>query len=123
MINNSNLHIIITISLVIALIAIIIFGPPVESNQYESELNYLKQTNQLLIFKNDSISSLNDTLQQEITRNLLLIDSTVKVLELSKNEIDYLNKKRNEIPDIINSMSSDDITSALRLSQKEKLKK
>ena len=113
MINNSNLHIIITISLVIALIAIIIFGPPVESNQYESELNYLKQTNQLLIFKNDSISSLNDTLQQEITRNLLLIDSTVKVLELSKNEIDYLNKKRNEIPDIINSMSSDDITSAL----------
>ena len=89
MINNSNLHIIITISLVIALIAIIIFGPPVESNQYESELNYLKQTNQLLIFKNDSISSLNDTLQQEITRNLLLIDSTVKVLELSKNEKDY----------------------------------
>lgn len=110
---NFNLHTLITIILAVVLLAIIMFGPSVESNQYENELNYLKQTNQLLIFKNDSISSLNDTLQQEITRNLLLIDSTTKVLEISKNEIDYLNKKRNEIPDIINSMSSDDITTAL----------
>ena len=113
MINNSNLHIIITLSLVIALIAIIIFGPTNESNEYENELNFLKQNNNLLIIQNDSVLSLNVGLQKEINYNLSLIDSTTKVIEESKKEIDYLNKKRNEIPDIINSLNSDGITTAL----------
>ena len=113
MINNSNLHIIITLSLVIALIAIIIFGPTNESNEYENELNILKQNNNLLIIQNDSVLSLNVGLQKEINYNLSLIDSTTKVIEESKKEIDYLNKKRNEIPDIINSLNSDGITTAL----------
>tara|TARA_R110000796_G_scaffold107831_2_gene218611 strand:+ start:571 stop:936 length:366 start_codon:yes stop_codon:yes gene_type:complete len=113
LINNSNLHIIITLSLVIALIAIIIFGPTNESNEYENELNFLKQNNNLLIIQNDSVLSLNQGLQKEINYNLSLIDSTTKVIEESKKEIDYLNKKRNEIPDIINSFNSDDITTAL----------
>ena len=107
-----NIHTLITIVLAISLLAIIMFGPSKETNQYENELNILKQTNQLLILKNDSILLLNDTLQIEITHNLLLIDSTTKILETSKSKIDSLNKKRNEIPNIINSMSSDDITSA-----------
>jgi len=111
--NNSNLHIIITLSLAVALIAVIIFGPTNESNEYENELNILKQNNNLLIIQNDSILSLNQGLQKEITYNLSLIDSTTKVIEESKKEIDYLNKKRNEIPDIINSFNSDDITTAL----------
>tara|TARA_R110000751_G_scaffold11664_2_gene40741 strand:- start:2207 stop:2572 length:366 start_codon:yes stop_codon:yes gene_type:complete len=113
LINNSNLHIIITLSLVIALIAIIIFGPTNESNEYENELNFLKQNNNLLIIQNDSVLSLNVGLQKEINYNLSLIDSTTKVIEESKKEIDYLNKKRNEIPDIINSLNSDGITTAL----------
>ena len=110
---NFNLHTLITIILAVVLLAIIMFGPTNESNEYENELNILKQNNNLLIIQNDSVLSLNQGLQKEINYNLSLIDSTTKVIEESKKEIDYLNKKRNEIPDIINSFNSDDITTAL----------
>ena len=96
-----------------ALILSFIFRPSKPIETYEDEINALKQQNHQLLSSNDSINLINTKLQEEINVILYAIDSTKVVLEETEEKLKDLEKKRNEIPDIINNMDSDDITNNL----------
>ena len=96
-----------------ALILSFIFRPSKPIETYEDEINALKQQNQQLLLSNDSINFINTELQEEINVILYAIDSTKVVLKETEEKLKDLEKKRNEIPDIINNMDSDDITNNL----------
>ena len=96
-----------------ALILSFIFRPSKPIETYEDEINALKQQNHQLLLSNDSINLINTKLQEEIKVILYAIDSTKVVLKETEEKLKNLEKKRNEIPDIINNMDSDDITNNL----------
>ena len=95
-----------------ALILSFIFRPSKPIETYENEINSLKQQNQQLLLSNDSINLINTKLQKEINVILIAIDSTKVVLKEKENKIKELEKKRNEVPTIINNMHSDDVTNS-----------
>lgn len=93
-----------------ALILSFIFRPSVPIETYETEINTLKQQNQKLLLSNDSINQINKKLQEEITVMLYAIDSTEVILKQTENKLSKLEKRRNEVSTIVNTMDSDDIT-------------
>ena len=108
-----NIQTIFIVILAAALILSFIFRPSKPIEIYEDEINSLKQQNQQLLLSNDSINFINTKLQEEINVILYAIDSTKVVLKETEEKLKDLEKKRNEIPDIINNMDSDDITNNL----------
>jgi len=107
-----NIQAIFIVILAAALILSFIFRPSKPIETYEDEINALKQQNQQLLLSNDSINLINTKLQKEINIILIAIDSTKVVLKKKENKIKELEKKRNEIPAIINNMHSDDVTNS-----------
>lgn len=93
-----------------ALILSFIFRPSVPIETYETEINTLKQQNQKLLLSNDSINQINKKLQEEITVMLYAIDSTEVILKQTENKLSKLEKRRNEVSTIVNTIDSDDIT-------------
>lgn len=93
-----------------ALILSFILRPSVPIETYETEINTLKQQNQKLLLSNDSINQINKKLQEEITVMLYAIDSTEVILKQTENKLSKLEKRRNEVSTIVNTMDSDDIT-------------
>ena len=108
-----NIQAIFIVILAAALILSFIFRPSKPIETYEDEINALKQQNQQLLLSNDSINLINTKLQEEINVILYAIDSTKVVLKETEEKLKDLEKKRDEIPDIINNMDSDDITNNL----------
>ena len=96
--------------LAVALILSLLFRPQTSIDTYEDEINDLRNQNTLLLLSNDSINNLNNKLQKEINTILYTIDSTKAILEETETKLADLEKKRNEIPNIISHMDSDDIT-------------
>ena len=107
-----NIQAIFIVILAAALILSFIFRPSKPIETYENEINSLKQQNQQLLLSNDSINLINTKLQKEINIILIAIDSTKVVLNEKENRIKELEKKRNEVPTIINNMHSDDVTNS-----------
>ena len=107
-----NIQAIFIVILAAALILSFIFRPSKPIETYENEINSLKQQNQQLLLSNDSIHLINTRLQKEINVILIAIDSTKVVLKEKENKIKELEKKRNEVPTIINNMHSDDVTNS-----------
>ena len=107
-----NIQAIFIVILAAALILSFIFRPSKPIETYENEINSLKQQNQQLLLSNDSINLINTKLQKEINIILIAIDSTKVVLKEKENKIKELEKKRNEVPTIINNMHSDDVTNS-----------
>ena len=107
-----NIQAIFIVILAAALILSFIFRPSKPIETYENEINSLKQQNQQLLLSNDSINLINAKLQKEINVILIAIDSTKVVLKEKENKIKELEKKRNEVPTIINNMHSDDVTNS-----------
>ena len=107
-----NIQAIFIVILAAALILNFIFRPSKPIETYENEINSLKQQNQQLLLSNDSINLINTKLQKEINVILIAIDSTKVVLKEKENKIKELEKKRNEVPTIINNMHSDDVTNS-----------
>lgn len=96
-----------------ALIASIIFRPQKPIETYEDEINTLKEKNKQLILSNDSISHLNNKLQIEIDKILVVIDSTKVLLKGTEDKLENLEKKRNEVSNIVNSLHADDVASTI----------
>ena len=107
----NNIQLVFIVILAVALILSLLFRPSIPINTYEDEINALKTQNKQLLLSNDSINNINNKLQEEINTILYAIDSTKVVLKETETKLAELEKKRNEIPNIINNMASDDITS------------
>jgi len=106
----NNIQLVFIVILAVALILSLLFRPQTSIDTYEDEINDLKNQNTLLLLSNDSINNINNKLQEEINTILYTIDSTKIILEETEIKLADLEKKRNEIPNIISHMDSDDIT-------------
>ena len=106
----NNIQLIFIVILAVALILSLLFRPPTSIDIYEDEIKALKDQNTHLLLSNDSISSINNKLQEEVNTILYAIDSTKVILKETETKLADLEKKRNEIPNIISHMDSDDIT-------------
>ena len=106
----NNIQLVFIIILAVALILSILSRPSPTIDTYEDEINILKKHNKELRLSNDSLISANGKLQNEINIILYAIDSTEVILKKTETKLADLEKKRNEIPSIINNMDSDDVT-------------
>ena len=106
----NNIQLVFIIILAVALILSILSKPSTPIDNYEDEINLLKKQNKELRLSNDSLSLANSKLQNEINIILYAIDSTEVILKETETKLADLEKKRNEIPNIINNMDSDDVT-------------
>ena len=99
--------------LAIALILTFIFRPSKPIETYENEINALKQVNKELLISNDSIAGLNKKLEKEIQQILFTIDSTEVLLRNTENKLKELEKRRDEVSNIVDNLNSDGITNSL----------
>ena len=106
----NNIQLVFIIILAAALILSLLSKPSTPIDIYEDEINLLKKQNKELRLSNDSLSLANSKLQNEINIILYAIDSTEVILKETETKLADLEKKRNEIPSIINNMDSDDVT-------------
>jgi hypothetical protein len=77
-----------------------------------SNLKDLEKQNVVLQHQNDSLMSLNQTYDYKISVLNHKADSIENKLIQSEIKIKELNKKKNEIPKIINSMSANDVANS-----------
>ena len=110
---NIDLKAILILSLAVALVLSLIFRPSVPIEEYEEEISVLQKQNKKLLMSNDSIIKANIKLQKEIEVILYAIDSTKVVLRETENKLEELERKRNEVSNIVDNMDSDGVTNTL----------
>lgn len=110
---NIDLRAILILSLSVGLVLSLIFRPSVPIEEYVEEINILQKQNEKLIMSNDSIVKANIKLQKEIEVILYAIDSTKVVLRETENKLEELERKRNEVSNIVDNMDSDGVTNTL----------
>ena len=110
---NIDLKAILILSLAVALVLSLIFRPSVPIEEYEEEISVLQKQNKKLLMSNDSIIKANIKLQKEIEVILYAIDSTKVVLKETENKLEELERKRNEVSNIVDNMDSDGVTNTL----------
>lgn len=110
---NIDLKAILILSLSVGLVLSLIFRPSVPIEEYVEEINILQKQNEKLIMSNDSIVKANIKLQKEIEVILYAIDSTKVVLRETENKLEELERKRNEVSNIVDNMDSDGVTNTL----------
>ena len=110
---NIDLKAILILGLAVALVLSLIFRPSVPIEEYEKEINVLQKQNEKLLISNDSIVKANIKLQKEIEVILYAIDSTKVVLRETENKLEELERKRNEVSNIVDNMDSDGVTDTL----------
>lgn len=96
-----------------ALILSFIFRPAKPIETYENEINALKQVNKELLISNDSIAGLNKKLEKEIQQILFTIDSTEALLRNTENKLKELEKRRDEVSNIVDNLNSDGVTQSI----------
>ena len=110
---NIDLKAILILVLGVALVLSLIFRPSVPIEEYEKEIDTLKKQNKELMISNDSITKANIKLQKEIEIILYAIDSTKVALRETEDKLKELERKRNEVSNIVDNMDSDDVTNTL----------
>ena len=110
---NIDLKAILILGLAVALVLSLIFRPSVPIEEYEEEISVLQKQNEKLLISNDSIIKANIKLQKEIDVILYAIDSTKVVLRKTEDKLKELERKRNEVSNIVDNMDSDGVTNTL----------
>ena len=110
---NIDLKAILILGLAVALVLSLIFRPSVPIEEYEEEISVLQKQNEKLLISNDSIIKENIKLQKEIDVILYAIDSTKVVLRKTEDKLKELERKRNEVSNIVDNMDSDGVTNTL----------
>ena len=110
---NIDLKFILILALGVVLVLSFMFRPSVPIEEYEEEISVLQKQNKKLLISNDSIVKANIRLQKEIDIILYAIDSTKVVLRETENKLEELERKRNEVSNIVDNMDSDDVTNTL----------
>ena len=93
-----------------AVILLLLFRPTKEINTHEEEILMLENQNKILLQDNDSLSSINNKLIEDV---VILEEDVEEInikLEDSSKEIDKLKKKKNEIPSNVIIMDANDVT-------------
>ena len=93
-----------------AVILLLLFRPSKDINTHEEELLNLETRNKVLLQDNDSISSINIELMNDV---VILEEDVEEInikLEDSTKEIEKLKKKKNEIPSNVIIMDANDVT-------------
>ena len=93
-----------------AVILLLLFRPTKEINTHEEEILMLENQNKILLQDNDSLSSINNKLIEDV---VILEEDVEEInikLEDSTKEIDKLKKKKNEIPSNVIIMDANDVT-------------
>ena len=93
-----------------AVILLLLFRPSKDTNTHEEELLNLETRNKVLLQDNDSISSINIELMNDV---VILEEDVEEInikLEDSNKEIDKLKRKKNEIPSNVIIMDANDVT-------------
>ena len=96
-----------------AVILLLLFRPSKEISTYEEEMLILKNQNIKLLQNNDSLSTINDKLIEDV---IILEEDVEEInikLEDSSKEIDKLKKKKNEIPSNVIVMDANSVTNYL----------
>ena len=110
---NIDLKAILILGLAVALVLSLVFRPSVPIEEYEEEISVLQKQNEKLLISNDSIIKANIKLQKEIDVILYAIDSTKVVLRKTEDKLKELERKRNEVSNIVDNMDSDGVTNTL----------
>ena len=110
---NIDLKAILILGLAVALVLSLVFRPSVPIEEYEEEISVLQKQNKKLLISNDSIIKANIKLQKEIDVILYAIDSTKVVLRETEDKLKELERKRNEISNIVDNMDSDGVTNTI----------
>lgn len=93
-----------------AVILLLLFRPSKGINTHEEEILILKTQNKVLIQNNDSLSSINNKLIEDV---VILEEGVEEInikLEDSTKEIEKLKKKKNEISSNVIIMDANDVT-------------
>ena len=93
-----------------AVILLLLFRPSKEISTYEEEMLILKNQNIKLLQNNDSLSTINDKLIEDV---IILEEGVEEInvkLKESSKEIDELKKKKNEILSDVIIMDANDVT-------------
>ena len=93
-----------------AVVILLLFRPSKDINTHEEELLNLETRNKVLLQDNDSISSINNELMNDV---VILEEDVEEInikLEDSTKEIEKLKKKKNEIPSNVIIMDANDVT-------------
>ena len=94
----------------VAVILLLLFRPSKVINTHEEEMLILKNQNIKLLQNNDSLSTINDKLIEDV----IILEEDVEEINIklvdSSKEIDKLKKKKNEIPSNVIIMDANDVT-------------
>ena len=94
----------------VAVILLLLFRPSKDINTHEEEILILRNQNIALLQNNDSLSTINDKLIEDV---IILEEGVEEInvkLKESSKEIDELKKKKNEILSDVIIMDANDVT-------------
>ena len=94
----------------VAVILLLLFRPSKDINTHEEEILILRNQNIVLLQNNDSLSTINDKLIEDV---IILEEGVEEInvkLKESSKEIDELKKKKNEILSGVIIMDANDVT-------------
>lgn len=111
---NLDLKSIIIILLGLVLVGMILFRPSnTDVNKFQSEIDNLNNKNKELIYKNDSLKSLNEKISKDIIILTKKVDEINTELDSNETLIKKLKKKKGEIFSNVNSMDADGVTRSI----------
>ncbi len=96
-----------------AVILLLLFRPTKEINTHEEEILMLENQNKILLQDNDSLSSINIKLIEDVIILEEDVDEINVKLKDSNKEIDKLKKKKNEIHSNVIIMDANSVTNNL----------
>jgi peptidoglycan hydrolase CwlO-like protein len=97
----------------VVIITMIILRPSNDISMYEEEINILNQKNKILIEINDSISTANNLLENQISLLEVDVETVNSKLIDNEKEINKLKRNKGEIYKHVNSLDVDGVTSGL----------
>ena len=105
-----DIKIVFILILASAVILLLLFRPTKEINIHEEEILMLEIQNKILLQDNDSLSSINIKLIEDVFILEEDVEEINDKLEDSSKEIDKLKRKKNEIPSNVIIMDANSVT-------------
>lgn len=96
----------------IAVIVTYLMGGNTVTTDYKDQIEKLHEENSVLVIKNDSLKNDNIKLDNKFAKLEGKIKENDLKLSQTKLQLEKLNKRRNEVPTYVNSLSADGVADA-----------